>query len=593
MFVIKAINVRHAYNQHVLFEQVNLDVMLGERVAIVGRNGIGKTTLLSLLTKEAELIGGTIYLKYPTEQWGYVRQHLEVQGTVEEFVRSANPAYISAKKELDIAEHALANSPTQSLKKYERAYEFFLQVGGYEWEQHVSTILTKMKLAPHMLYPSLSGGQKTKVQLAKAFASEPNVLILDEPTNHVDEETLQELEASLKSFSGTIIIVSHDRYFLDNIATAIVELSETGTKKYKGNYSFYKEQKELEARTQQSLYEKQKREKQKLQEAVQQYRQWFEKAHSAASERDPFAKKRANKNMTRFKAKEKALERLEEIQVERPKQAAQIDVSFEASTFEAKRFIEVENVTFSYDSTAFLTDVNILVERGDKIALLGKNGCGKTTILKLILGELEPKAGNMYYHPACQFGYFSQELESLDVEKTILETMLELPHMTQAEARNILACFLFRKDDVFKRIEQLSMGEKCRVAFTKLYFSCANVLVLDEPTNYLDIETRERMEEALNSYHGAIVMVSHDRYFVNEIANKIITVQDGQTQVYHGNYGDYVSKVKQVPQAEQIQLLEFQLLTRMQQEEPAEEAEKQELLTAIRNLRLEIEGLRK
>ncbi|GGE68367.1 ribosomal protection-like ABC-F family protein [Priestia taiwanensis] len=597
MFMIKATNIKKEFDGTLLFEGVNIEVEQHERVAIIGKNGIGKTTLINLLCGELESSDGTIYRKHPVHEWGYVRQHLTIQNdtTAEEMALQANNTYWRSKQKLNEAEqHLTLSQDEQAMDTYQHAYDLFEKSGGYEWEQHVQEELTRMGIGHDLWtkpFTSLSGGEKTRVQLAGVLALKPAILVLDEPTNHVDYETIVHIEQVLKQYKGTVLLISHDRSFLNSVATAIIELHVDGSRKFKGNYDAYRSQKTFERETQLTLYKKQEQERQHLQEAIAQYRQWFTKAHNSASTRNPFAKKKANKNMTRYKAKEKALERLEENRVDRPKNEAGIHAKFHTASFEAHTLITLKDISFAYD-ISLLKDISFTVNRHEKIALLGQNGAGKSTIVKLLTGDLEPTTGDIYYHPTCHIGYFSQELAGLHEDETILDSLLSLPNMTQSAARTILACFLFRREDVYKRMKDLSMGERCRVAFVKLYFSGANLLILDEPTNYLDLTTRERIEEALHLYPGAIVFVSHDRYFTDKLATKIVSLEDGKATTFDGTYKEYTEHTHEDEDDKYRKQLEYRLLCHMHEDEPETDEAKQQLMETIRALQQKIEQYR-
>lgn len=305
-------------------------------------------------------------------------------------------------------------------------------------------------------------------------------------------------------------------------------------------------------------------------ETIQTYKNWHQQANAHASVRNPYAQKQAAKQATKYKAKEKALERLESSRIEKPKQTKSIHASFDANEFSARKMIEIRNVDFSYGQHPILRGVKLTVNRGDRMAVVRKNGSGKTTLLKLMTGELAPTQGEIIRNPQLKIGFFFQELENLNSENTLLEELLSIPAMSQSEARTILACFLFRKEEVFKKVKNLSMGEKCRVAFVKLYFSNANLLILDEPTNYLDIETREVIEEALSVYQGSIVMVAHDPYLLRKVANKVVTIQEGNVTSYLGSYKEW-EEHKNIPSnlqdiINEQQLLEMELLELLSEE---------------------------
>ncbi|MFH0071027.1 ribosomal protection-like ABC-F family protein, partial [Peribacillus sp. NPDC056705] len=384
-----------------------------------------------------------------------------------------------------------------------------------------------------------SGGQKTKVMLAALLVSSPRFLLLDEPTNHLDGESLVWLEQWLvSSYKGTVLFVSHDREFIDRVATAVCELSDGGLTRYRGSYSDYRREKERELREQETLYRKQELAHKALEESIRRYQEWFHKAHNAAGDVNEvkitasFYKAKANKNISRYHAKEKALERLEAERVDKPRSGPRLNMELEGDSFGGRTLIHVKDMSFGFDGHMLFEQLSFYLNRRDRLAVRGPNGSGKTTLLKLLLGELHPDEGEVIRNPAVKVGYFSQELEGLDPETTLLDSLLVIPGMTESRARTLLGCFLFRRDDVYKKMWQLSMGEKCRTAFLKLYFSGAHLLVLDEPSNYLDIDTREVIEDVLASFPGAIALVSHDRYLVRKIANRLLTLRPQSAPIW-------------------------------------------------------------
>ena len=405
-------------------------------------------------------------------------------------------------------------------------------------------------------------------------------------------ETLDWLEEWVKAYPGTVLYVSHDRTFIDRTATTVLELTKQGSRRYPGGYSDYRAQKELELRTQETLHAKQEQEREKLLESIRRYSEWFQQAHRAAGQND-FYRSKSKKNVSRLHAKESALERLEQDRVLKPRQAAQLNMQLDAGAFAASALLRMNNVGFAYDGDRKLfRHLNLSVNRGDRIAILGPNGTGKSTLLKLIAGLLSPVSGSVQLNPQTKIGYFAQELDNLKMEETILDSLLTLPDMTQSQARTILGCFMFTREDVFKKIADLSMGEKCRVAFLKLYFGSANLLVLDEPTNYLDIGTRERVEEALQRYPGALLLVTHDRYLASKTANRLV-IMDGQEDPYlfAGTYDDYTARRRNRPLSANEQerenecgQLELRLAQLMNSPEPQEAEASQSLALEIRQL---------
>ncbi|MGP4082978.1 ribosomal protection-like ABC-F family protein [Pseudalkalibacillus sp. R45] len=603
MLVLKADNVTVERNGKQIFKNASIEINDRDHIALIGRNGVGKTTFINCLLGKEKVSGGTIFHPMKSEEWGIVEQDslLDYHVTTREFVESESSDLFHAKRILRRCEKAIQENPEDIdvLSDYSNVLQSYDELGGYEWETAVEKCMLQLRLPKEIwdqAITNLSGGQKTRARLARVMLRNPKGLILDEPTNHLDAETIQWLAEWLQSFRGAVLFISHERAFIDQVANITYELSPDGTKKYHGGYEEYKRSVEHERRTLETQYHKQQAEKRKLMEAVTQYKQWFQKSHSAASERDPFAKKKANKNMTRFKAKEAALERLENDQIEKPKDGPKINVELEVGTFNSKTLLRFNAAAFRYPQNDMLFDsLSFTIDRGDRIAVIGRNGTGKTTLLKLITRHLLPVSGNVIHHPQLKIGYFMQELEGLAPNKTILEQILDLPQMTQADARTILACFLFRGDHVFKKVKELSMGEKCRVAFVKLYFSEANLLVLDEPTNYLDIETRERIEDALAVYPGSVVTVSHDPYMLEKVTNRVFSLDNGFYE-YKGSYKEWKHHVHLSKDEQQINneidLLNLQLSNLIAREvEPDNENNTLELNKQIKDLKKQITQL--
>lgn len=544
MFIFKAKSLMKDWDGQTIFENIDLKIAMGEHIAIFGRNGTGKTSLLNVLLGRTPFDKGRLQRFVPIEKWGVLDQDPEVDSamTAMEYVQSIDEERFQLKQQLAYLEEQLQLQKTDELwAKYSDVYDRFLQLDGYSLEAEAEKAFREVGLEPsawQVSFNQLSGGQKTKAQFARIMMKNPEFIILDEPTNHLDTNTLRWLETWLRDFPGAVLYVSHDRYFLDQTAHAIVELTKDGCKRYPGGYTAYREQKEVERRTQETLYKKQEQKKKALIETIDRYQKWFHVAHKAAGN-DHFLKARAKKNVSRFHAKEAELERLENERVEKPKDSRRADMRLNSSDFSAKTMVRLEDLTFGFGVRNLFSNLNMMINREDRIALIGPNGAGKSTLLKLIVGELTPSEGVVRTHPQSKIGYFAQELDNLDDDQTILDSLLDLPNMTQTEARTILGSFLFSKEDVFKKIGDLSMGERCRVAFLKLYFSEANILVLDEPTNFLDVDTREVVEDVLMAYPGVLLIVSHDRYFVKQIANRIISLNEGKISDYPGSFDEF------------------------------------------------------
>ncbi|MDR6226698.1 ribosomal protection-like ABC-F family protein [Desmospora profundinema] len=603
MFVVKAAGLKVEAGGRILFEDGDIQVRPGEKVALIGANGVGKTTLLKVLAGVITPDGGTVNRSVSVDRWGILNQQETFPSSITagDYVRSGHPRLFRLYRELRQAERSLEQDAGEKLEariaRYGACQEAYQNAGGYEWEVEVLRTMKHLGLTPGVSDTSmeqLSGGQKTRAQLAQLMVKRPEFLLLDEPTNHLDRSTLEWLETWLSGWNGAALFVSHDRWFIDRVADVTVELSKTGTRAIRGGYSRFTEHRDQERKAQEALWRKQEQEKKKLEESIRRYQTWFHRAHAAAGERNPFLKKKAQKNQTRSKAKEEALRRLEENRVERPRENPRVQVRLNAAPIEGRHLLTVTDLAFGYGEKALLDGIDFDIRPGDRLALTGANGSGKTTLLKLLTGELHSQRGEVRRHPELRIGYFAQELEILDPQETILDSLLRLPGMTRTEARNILASFLFRADSVFQRIGSLSMGERCRVAFVRLYFSRANLLILDEPTNYLDIPTRERIEEALAHYPGSMVLVSHDRFLLSLIANRVASLENGRLALFEEGYHAYLERKRQATarshtDPDRIRMLELRLTQLMGAEEPEDEGVRQQLMAEIRKIRSELD----
>lgn len=610
MIALHVENAAKSWDGRTLFEDVQLEIAEGEHVALLGNNGVGKTTLLQAIMGKIRLTRGTIYRKHPVDQWGWIEQHVSAgeQMTLLEFVQSGAARVFELKHELERLQALLEEADAgeqQLLDKYAAVFDEYLGRGGYEWDTKVEKSLHAMQLPPEMWsmpYSKLSGGQKTRAQLAKVLLQDPPFLVLDEPTNHLDKASIDWLKAWLHQCPLTVLFVSHDRDFIDHVADVTYELTASGTMKFRGGYSEFKRQRSLQIVTQQNLHEKQERERQELLEAINRYKQWFAQSHASAKRVEARSQKgyfssRSTKSASRFKALEKKLERLDNNRVDTYKEDPQVKLEFSESRFEARYVLRMDRVSFAYGQRSVLRNVTFHVERGDRLAIIGPNGSGKTTLVQLLIGQLAAGEGTVWRHPACRIGYFSQELQGLNTDETILDSILSLPDMTETYARTILGCFLFRRDAVHRNISALSMGEKCRVAFVKLYFSKADLLLLDEPNNYLDIQTRERIEEALCAFPGSIIVVSHDEYFLKRIANRILDVSGNEAALFNGTYSEYIDHASEGKQAKdtgtinRIQQLEHQLAQFMGQSTPDDPEEQAAMLAKVKEIKQKIEQL--
>lgn len=609
---MKAEGCKVTRNEKVIFENVNLDIEEKQRVAIIGRNGVGKTTLLKALFGKEQLEKGRIMRKYPVDVWGWVEQMEEpIDTTLYEYVSLIHPELASCHKRINQLQKKMSIVTKEEqlknlMEEYTANYERFMAMGGYKFQIEIEKHLFHLQLPQsswNLPFTQLSGGEKTRAQLARTMLKDPKFLILDEPTNHLDKDAIEWLSKWIKASDTTVLFVSHDRHFIDQVADVTYELTEEGTKKYKGGYSVYKKQRNHEILTHQKLYDKQEQKKKALLESINRYKQWFQQAQNSSRKDNSKEQKanfssRATKSASRFKALEKELDRLEKNKIEKYREADRVKFGFNETTFEASRLLQIRQMSFGYNDTPLFKGLNLEMKRSERLALIGPNGSGKTTLLQLILGQKQPNEGTILLHPRCKIGYFSQELSDLEESSTILDYIMQIPKLTQAEARTILGCFLFKRDEVFKRISYLSMGEKCRVAFVKLYFSGADLLILDEPNNYLDIETRETIEEALQEFPGAVIAVSHDKYFLQKFATRVLDLESSSNRVFEGSFVEYEKEKKDrdLKLTVDMQNELFYLENKKQNyfaKNPMDDKEQEEILKQIHDINQRIEKIKK
>ncbi len=478
----------------------------------------------------------------------YLTQEFEVNPTHtvrEEFWRVFKAAN-QIQESLTEVQHEMQTATPEELdkliKKLDRLHRDFEAIGGYTLESQIEKILPEMGFDSEdgdRLVSAFSGGWQMRMSLGKILLQEPDLLLLDEPTNHLDLETIEWLEIYLKGLTTPMVIVSHDREFLDRLCTQIVETEQGVSKTYLGNYSAYLQQKEEAELAQLSAYDRQQKELEKQQAFVERFR--------ASATRS-----------TQAKSREKQLDKIERI--EAPSSSSRtLKFRFPAALRSGREVVNIQDLTHFYDNKVLFLGTDLLVERGDRIAFLGPNGCGKSTLLRLIMGLEEPTEGKVGLgeHNVMP-GYFEQnQAEALDLEKTVMDTIHdEVPDWKNEEVRTLLGRFLFSGDTVLKQVNALSGGEKARLALAKLLLQPVNCLILDEPTNHLDIPAKEMLEEAIQHYDGTVLIVSHDRYFISKVANKIVEIRDGDFQVYLGDYHYYLDKLAEEKEQAQLAKLE-------------------------------------
>lgn len=535
MLLLQVQQITKYFGADLILSNIKLELQEGDRTALVGRNGAGKSTLLKIIAGELSYDSGQI-VKPKDVTIGYLSQHTGLESSltiweemlsVFENVRKMEQQLREVEQKMsDPANYEREGAYEKLLSEYDRLQEEFNEIGGYQYESDIRSVLHGFRFFEedhNVNISTLSGGQKTRLALAKLLLSKPDLLILDEPTNHLDIETMLWLEKYLQNYSGALLIVSHDRYFLDQIVTQVYELSRHEISVFHGNYSKYLEEKAKRYEREMKLFEKQQGEISKLQDFIQ-------------------------RNLARASTTKRAQSRrrqLEKMEVmKRPggeEKSASFTFTIEKQT--GNDVLRVLDGAIGYDREPLAKDVNLSLTRGDSIALVGPNGVGKSTLLKTIIKKLPLLAGEMKYGSNVQIGYYDQEQAELSSNKTVLQELWDhYPLVNEKEIRTVLGNFLFSGDDVLKTVSSLSGGEKARLALAILMMQKANLLILDEPTNHLDLDSKEILENSLVDYPGTILFVSHDRYFINRIATKVVELSTGGTVEYLGDYDYYVEK---------------------------------------------------
>lgn len=531
--VLACHNISKAYGITEILNNINFHIEAKEKLAIVGINGAGKSTLLKIIMEEEEADEGQIVIGKDISV-GYLAQHQTsfYNKTIFEEMLSVKQNVIELQEQIRQLEQNMKNLEGEeleaALERYTRMNHTFEQQDGYAFESQVTGILKGLGFQEtdfNRKVEELSGGQKTRISLGRLLLSRPDVILLDEPTNHLDLNSIAWLENYLKSYDGAVIIVSHDRYFLDKIVTKVVELENTKSTIYHGNYSYYATKREEVRLSKYRAYMNQQAEI-KHQEAVIAKLKQFNR----------------EKSIKRAESREKMLDKLERL--EKPQEVNdEMRLTLTPDIESGNDVLSVENLSKSYGAHTLFTGIGMDIKRGERVALIGNNGTGKTTILKIITQLLPKDSGKIILGAQVHIGYYDQEHQVLHPDKTIFDELHDTyPDMTNTRIRNVLAAFLFTGDEVFKEIKDLSGGERGRVSLAKLMLSNANFLILDEPTNHLDITSKEILENALKNYTGTILYVSHDRYFINQTATRILDLHDGSITSYIGNYDYYIEQ---------------------------------------------------
>ncbi|TKI48004.1 ribosomal protection-like ABC-F family protein [Lysinibacillus tabacifolii] len=537
---IKAEQIQKIIGGNVLFEGLQLEVNKGEHVAIVGVNGSGKTTLLQLLAGLDTPDAGRI-IKSKGATIGYLHQIPSYPLlTVKEVLEEAFVDIYKLKAKMTTLEQAMqVNSTDKVLQQYGQVQEQFMLQGGYEVDAQLATIANGLNITSLLPVPfaSISGGEKTKVMLGQMLLSNPSILLLDEPTNHLDMQAIEWLEQYVQHFAGIVIAVSHDRQFMNQVAQKIIEIEDGEAFTYAGNYDDFTAQKEAKVEQQFAEYEEQQKKIKKMQEAIKRLRQWANEANppNAALFR-------------RAKSMEKALNRIE--RVKKPGTKKKMNLALTMAERSGKEVIKMTAISHAFDKPLF-NNSHLSVYFGERLAIVGNNGSGKSTLLKMMLGEIVPYQGECKVGSSVKIGYLSQQFDHENPAIRLIDAFRECVYVSEAEARHLLAQFLFYGYDVFKKVKDLSGGEKMRLRLAQLMHEDINLLILDEPTNHLDIEAREVLEDTLESFTGTIIGVSHDRYFLQKIFTKIAWIEQEKIYVYEGDYELARTKhalVEQVPE---------------------------------------------
>ncbi len=539
MIVLQVNQLYKSYIADEILSGVKLEVQHRDRVALVGRNGAGKSTLLKIIAGQLSYDSGDIIMPKDIHL-GYLDQHAGLESNLsiwEEMMTIFEPLKRQEQKlrqlELEMANPAIYENKEVNAKimaEYDQLQHDFKEQGGYQYEADTRSVLHGMQFYPDSYdqkISSLSGGQRTRLALAKLLLSKPELLILDEPTNHLDIETLSWLENFLKNYDGAVLIVSHDRYFLDQVVSIVYEVSRHHVKKFVGNYSGYLDQKAKNYERDRKMYEKQQDEKAKLEDFIQ-------------------------KNIARASTTKMAQSRRKVLEKTEWMDSPDGDEKSATFTFEIERqsgndVLSINDLTIGYGDTAISKNIQMRIFREDRIALVGPNGVGKSTLLKTIVKDKPTLAGDISYGTNVQIGYYDQELAKLTSNKSVLKEIWdEWPLMSEKDIRTVLGRFLFSGEDVDKQVYDLSGGEKARLSLAKLMLQKSNLLILDEPTNHLDLDSKEVLENALVGYPGTVLFVSHDRYFINRIATKVIELTNEGATEYLGDYDYYIEKKKEL-----------------------------------------------
>ena len=533
MILLNGTNLKKMFFDETLFSEVSFNISDKDKIGFVGINGAGKSTLFKIINGISDSDEGEIF-KNKLTKIGYLDQYtcIESENTIMEEMLDAYREVIDIERELEDIHYEIENKQGDIdalVKRQTALQDRFGELDGYRYKSIVKSTLVGLGFSEDDFdrrVDTLSGGQKTRVSLGKLLLSDSNLLLLDEPTNHLDIASVEWLEGFLSNYKGAFVVISHDRYFLDRVTNRTFEMESGKLRTYNGSYSEYVKQREIEKKTEERNYINTQREIDRLNDIVEQQRRW-----------------NREKNIKTAESKQKVIDKLEKTLIKPVYDTEDIGFSFTSSEGGGNDVLITENLGMSFDGNEIFRNCDMHITKGEKVFLLGANGCGKTTIIKNIIGRYEPTEGTVKIGANIKIGYYDQIQENLSHDKDIFtEIRDEFPKLNNTQIRNALAVFLFRGDDVFKEIKTLSGGERARVELTKLMLKPANFLLMDEPTNHLDIQSREALEKALSDYDGTMLMVSHDRYFINKLADRIIYMTPYGLESFTGNYDEFLAK---------------------------------------------------